>query len=27
VAHTVGEHVPLGQIAGCEAKLLAWLGG
>jgi succinyl-diaminopimelate desuccinylase len=26
VAHTVGEHVPLGQIAGCEAKLLAWLG-
>jgi succinyl-diaminopimelate desuccinylase len=26
VAHTVGEHVPLGQIAGCEARLLAWLG-
>jgi succinyl-diaminopimelate desuccinylase len=27
VAHTVGEHVPLAQIAECEAKLLAWLGG
>ena len=27
VAHTVGEHVPLGQIAECETKLLAWLGG
>ena len=25
VAHSVGEHVPLAQIAECEAKLLAWL--
>jgi len=25
VAHSVGEHVPLAQIADCEAKLLAWL--
>jgi succinyl-diaminopimelate desuccinylase len=27
VAHSVGEHVPLAQIAECEAKLLAWLAG
>jgi succinyl-diaminopimelate desuccinylase len=26
VAHTVDEHVPLGQIVECEKKLLAWLG-
>jgi succinyl-diaminopimelate desuccinylase len=25
VAHSAGEHVPLAQIAECEAKLLAWL--
>jgi succinyl-diaminopimelate desuccinylase len=25
LAHSVGEHVPLAQIAECEAKLLAWL--
>lgn len=25
VAHTVDEHVPLGQIVECEKKLLAWL--
>jgi succinyl-diaminopimelate desuccinylase len=25
VAHSVSEHVPLAQIAECEAKLLAWL--
>ena len=25
VAHSVREHVPLAQIAECEAKLLAWL--
>jgi succinyl-diaminopimelate desuccinylase len=25
VAHSVAEHVPLAQIAECEAKLLAWL--
>ncbi|HUY44461.1 MAG TPA: succinyl-diaminopimelate desuccinylase, partial [Streptosporangiaceae bacterium] len=25
VAHTVGEHVPLAQIAECESKLLTWL--
>ena len=25
VAHTADEHVPLGQIADCEQKLLAWL--
>jgi succinyl-diaminopimelate desuccinylase len=25
VAHSVGEHVPLAQIAECEAKLSAWL--
>jgi succinyl-diaminopimelate desuccinylase len=25
VAHSVGEHAPLTQIAECEAKLLAWL--
>jgi succinyl-diaminopimelate desuccinylase len=25
VAHSVGEHVPLAQIAECEAKLRAWL--
>jgi len=25
VAHSVGEHVPLAQIAECEAKLAAWL--
>ena len=24
-AHSAGEHVPLAQIAECEAKLLAWL--
>jgi succinyl-diaminopimelate desuccinylase len=27
VAHTAGEHVPLAQIAECEAKLAAWLAG
>jgi succinyl-diaminopimelate desuccinylase len=27
LAHTAGEHVPLAQIAGCEASLLAWLSG
>ena len=27
VAHSVGEHVPLAQIAECEARLLAWLAG
>ncbi len=27
LAHSVGEHVPLAQIAGCEAKLRAWLSG
>jgi len=25
LAHSAGEHVPLAQIAECEAKLLAWL--
>ncbi len=25
LAHSVGEHVPLAQIAECEAKLTAWL--
>jgi succinyl-diaminopimelate desuccinylase len=25
LAHSVAEHVPLAQIAGCEAKLRAWL--
>jgi len=25
MAHTVGEHVPLAQIAECEARLLSWL--
>jgi succinyl-diaminopimelate desuccinylase len=25
LAHSVGEHVPLAQVAECEAKLLAWL--
>jgi succinyl-diaminopimelate desuccinylase len=25
LAHSVGEHVPVAQIAECEAKLLAWL--
>ncbi|HXZ70566.1 MAG TPA: succinyl-diaminopimelate desuccinylase, partial [Streptosporangiaceae bacterium] len=25
IAHSVREHVPLAQIAECEAKLLAWL--
>jgi len=27
LAHSVGEHVPLAQIAECEAKLRAWLTG
>jgi succinyl-diaminopimelate desuccinylase len=27
LAHSVGEHVPLAQIAECEAKLRAWLSG
>ncbi len=27
LAHTAGEHVPLAQIAECEAKLRAWLTG
>jgi succinyl-diaminopimelate desuccinylase len=27
LAHSVGEHVPLAQIAECEAKLSAWLSG
>jgi succinyl-diaminopimelate desuccinylase len=27
LAHTAGEHVPLAQIAECEAKLRAWLSG
>jgi succinyl-diaminopimelate desuccinylase len=27
LAHSVGEHVPLAQIAECEAKLAAWLSG
>jgi succinyl-diaminopimelate desuccinylase len=26
LAHTPGEHVDLAEIAGCEAKMLAWLG-
>lgn len=25
IAHTVGEHVPMAQIAECESRLLAWL--
>jgi succinyl-diaminopimelate desuccinylase len=27
LAHSAGEHVPLAQIAECEAKLRAWLSG
>ncbi|HZC39466.1 MAG TPA: succinyl-diaminopimelate desuccinylase [Streptosporangiaceae bacterium] len=27
LAHSRGEHVDLAQIAGCEQRLLAWLGG
>jgi succinyl-diaminopimelate desuccinylase len=27
LAHSVGEHVPVAQIAECEAKLRAWLSG
>ncbi|MBO0772581.1 MAG: succinyl-diaminopimelate desuccinylase [Actinobacteria bacterium] len=27
LAHSRGEHVELAQIAGCEQRLLAWLGG
>jgi succinyl-diaminopimelate desuccinylase len=27
LAHSRGEHVPLAQIADCEARMLAWLAG